>query len=120
MEQDYQGSCHCGAVQFAVKADLNNSITCNCSLCSKKNAVMVRIPGENFTLIAGQDMLGLYQWNTNIAKHYFCTTCGIYTFHRPRSAPEKYGINVACLDGVDARALHPQLLDGAALSREAK
>ena len=34
------------------------------------------------------------------AKHYFCSNCGIYTHHNPRSNPAMYGINVACLEGV--------------------
>ena len=113
MEQQYSGSCHCGAVRFEAKADLDTAIKCNCSLCRKKNATMVRIPSENFKLIEGADQLGLYQWNTKVAKHYFCKNCGIYTFHRPRTAPDLYGLNVACLDGVDAYALEPELANGA-------
>lgn len=119
MEQQYQGSCHCGAVKFNATVDLDEAFTCNCSLCSKKNAVIARITADKFELVEGEDQLGLYQWNTKRAKHYFCKNCGIYTFHRPRSAPEKYGINIACLDGVDARSLDVPTLDGAALSLEA-
>ena len=54
MEQQYSGSCHCGAVRFEAKADLDTAIKCNCSLCRKKNATMVRIPSENFKLIEGR------------------------------------------------------------------
>ncbi len=118
MEQLYTGSCHCGAVKFEAKVDLAEAFTCNCSLCSKKNAVIARIPEDSFKLVEGEEHLELYQWNTKRAKHYFCKACGIYTFHRPRSAPEKYAINIACLDGVDARSLDVPTLDGAALSLE--
>lgn len=52
-------------------------------------------------LIAGADKLSLYQWNTRIAKHYFCSICGIYTHHQRRSAPNEFGFNVACIDGID-------------------
>lgn len=45
-------------------------------------------------------MLTLYQFNTNTAKHYFCSRCGIYTHHQRRSNPAEYGVNAACLDGV--------------------
>lgn len=116
MEETYTGSCHCGDVKFAVKADLSEAFKCNCSLCRKKNAVIIRVPEENFQLISGENNLGLYQWNSKIAKHYFCKTCGIYTHHRPRSVPEKYGFNVACLDGVRIEDLSPKMLDGASLS----
>ena len=50
-----------------------------------------------------------------MAKHYFCNGCGIYTFHRPRVAPELYGINVGCLEGVDPLSLKVGLNDGAAV-----
>jgi len=116
MEQKYSGSCHCGNVKFDVELNLDDAIKCNCSLCSKKNAVMVRLPAEKFTMISGEDSLGTYQWNTKVAKHHFCTNCGIYTFHRPRSAPELYGINLACLAGVDVNTLTPDILNGAGLS----
>jgi hypothetical protein len=53
----------------------------------------------------GADTLTLYQWNTKTAKHYFCSICGIYTHHQRRSNPKQFGINVACLKGVDPFAL---------------
>jgi hypothetical protein len=50
------------------------------------------------------------------AKHYFCKVCGICTFNRPRTAPDLYGINVGCLDGVDPLSLEVGLADGQAYS----
>jgi hypothetical protein len=94
----YQGSCHCGAVRFEITADLEAFTTCDCSLCRKKNAVVAKVHESGFRLLAGEGQLTLYQWNLRIAKHYFCRICGIYTFHRMRSAPDSYGINVNCLD----------------------
>ena len=46
-------------------------------------------------------MLALYQWNTMIARHYFCKICGIYTHHQRRSNPNEFAFNVACIEGVD-------------------
>ena len=48
-----------------------------------------------------KDKIKFYQYNTKVAQHYFCGNCGIYTHHIPRSAPEAYGINVGCIEGVD-------------------
>ena len=62
---------------------------------------MTSVPLADFRLIAGTDKLSRYQWNTQVAEHYFCSICGIYTHHRRRSAPDMYAINVACLDGSD-------------------
>jgi hypothetical protein len=34
-----------------------------------------------FTVTKSEEKLTLYQFNTNTAKHYFCSACGIYTYH---------------------------------------
>jgi hypothetical protein len=47
-----------------------------------------------------------------VARHFFCPTCGIYPFHRKRSAPDSYGVNVGCLEGFDPAAYPYRLADG--------
>ncbi|OGT39811.1 MAG: aldehyde-activating protein [Gammaproteobacteria bacterium RIFCSPHIGHO2_12_FULL_36_30] len=95
--------CHCGAVEVAVQFDngLENIRRCNCSLCKRKGAVMAMVPITNLKVIKGENNLTLYQWNTKVAEHYFCKTCGIYTHHKRRSNPNQYGINIACIEGVN-------------------
>ncbi|MFP7721743.1 GFA family protein [Lysobacter sp. A3-1-A15] len=104
-----KGTCHCKAVEFEV--DLANGFEnvrrCNCSLCSKKGAVMAGVPLEGLRVTRGEDTLSLYQWNARIAKHYFCSICGIYTHHQRRSVPTEFGFNVACIEGVDLADLGP-------------
>ena len=112
----YLGSCHCGAVRFEVRATLLPARRCNCSLCRRKGAVMAVVQPADFKLLSGEDHLALYQWNTRTAKHYFCKTCGIYTFHRPRVDPSIYRVNVGCLEGVDVTSLEVSLNDGASYS----
>lgn len=92
------GACHCGAVKFTVDvaAPLRGG-RCDCSICSIKGAVMVGTPLEGLEIVEGEDVLTLYQFNTGVAKHYFCSKCGTYTFHQRRSDPNAYGVNVACL-----------------------
>lgn len=99
----YQGQCHCARVRFQIQADINYVMECNCSICYKKGALYHRVSPDQFKLLSGEDALTLYQFNTKIAKHYFCRYCGIHTFHRPRSAPELYSINVRCLDNFDCK-----------------
>ena len=110
----YRGSCHCQKVQFEIQSTLEPSNRCNCSLCSRRNAVMTRVPEDRFKLLSGEEFLTMYQFNTRVAKHYFCKVCGIYTFHRPRVAPELWGVNVACLDGVEPPSLKVGVNDGRA------
>jgi hypothetical protein len=112
----HKGSCHCGAVEFAFEGDIDGGFICDCSLCRRKNAIMFRVPKEQFRLLKGEGDLDLYQWNTKIAKHYFCKHCGIYTHHQPRTVPDMIGINLGCVDDVDARALPIKKAEGSKLS----
>ena len=112
----YHGRCHCGKVQFEIQSTLEPAMRCNCSICVRKGAVMTRVPAERFKLTSGEDYLALYQFHTKTAKHYFCKVCGIYPFHRPRTAPESYGVNVGCLEGVDPLALKVKVNDGKSFS----
>ena len=111
----YRGQCHCGKVKFEIQSTLDPVMRCNCSLCTRRGAVMTRVPAEHFKLLSGEENLGLYQFHTKTAKHYFCKTCGIYPFHRPRTAPQMYGINVGCLEGVDPLSLPAKVNDGKSL-----
>ncbi len=102
MTEVKKGSCHCGAVMFEVKlqGEFENPRRCNCSLCRRKGAIMSDIPVTDIRVIQGENKLTLYQWNTKVAKHYFCSICGIYTHHKKRSASGGYGFNIACIEGV--------------------
>ena len=95
--------CHCGAIEAEINAPkgLEKTLRCNCSLCKRKGAVMSMIKNEDFKIIKGADKLNLYQFHTKVAKHYFCSNCGIYTHHSRRSDPNTYGINVGCLEDVN-------------------
>jgi hypothetical protein len=112
------GSCHCGAVRFSVSWEIDELTTCDCSLCVKRNAVMAKVPLAALTVTAGEDVLALYQWNTKRARHHFCSRCGIYVFHRKRSAPDHYGVNVFCLDDFDASAIPIRPAEGANMTVE--
>lgn len=112
----FHGSCHCGAVKFEVEGPISEGYTCDCSLCSKKNAVMANVHESRLRITEGEEQLGLYQWNARIAKHYFCSTCGIYPFHRKRSMPDHYGVNLKCLDDFDMTGLHIRAAEGKGMS----
>ena len=105
MMTSYEGGCHCGQVRFRVRADLTQVSECNCSICTKKGFLHLIVPPEDFELLRDGE-LTTYQFNTNTAKHTFCTRCGIHAFYVPRSDPDKISVNARCLDGIDATALH--------------
>jgi hypothetical protein len=110
------GSCHCGTVTFRIDAAIAELTTCDCSLCRKKNALMAKVHESALTILTGEAALSLYQWNTRQAKHYFCSRCGIYTFHRKRAAPDHYGVNVFCLDDVDPATIPVRAAEGIGMS----
>lgn len=115
---EYSGSCHCGDVRFSIRTTINEFTTCDCSLCTKKNAHMVKVHESEFELITDWENVSVYQWNTQIAKHYFCKRCGIYTFHRKRASPDHFGINVYCLDNLDQEGIVTRATEGANMSLE--
>ena len=111
--RQHKGSCHCGAVRFEITSDLTELTTCDCSLCVKKNALMVKVHESQFQLLSDAGDVSEYRWNTKIARHYFCKVCGIYTFHRKQAAPDHYGVNIFCLDGIDPNAIPVRATEGA-------
>lgn len=109
---EYTGACHCGNVKFRVRGDLDRATICNCSMCTKKGFVHLVVPLSAFELLAGADALVSYRFNTGVAEHKFCATCGIHPFYTPRSDPDQVDVNVRCLADVDLSALELQLFDG--------
>ena len=103
----YHSSCHCGAVQLELTLPngLEELRRCDCSMCRRRGAIVASVTLDNLKLVKGEDKLSLYQFNTKVAKHFFCSVCGIYTHHQRRSNPHLYGFNVACVEGVDPYAL---------------
>lgn len=112
MSKQYKGSCHCGAVQFEVEAPaIIEADRCNCSICLKSGFLHLIVPLSKFRLIKGASDLTTYTFNTGIAKHTFCKSCGVKPFYTPRSNPDGIDINVNCLD-TPAEAIHITEFDG--------
>ena len=111
----YRGSCHCGAVKFEIETDFPELTQCDCSICKRRNALMVKVHESRFRLLAGAESLTEYQFHTRTARHYFCKVCGIYPFHRKRVTPDHFGINVHCLSGVDLEGIPVRQAIGAAM-----
>jgi hypothetical protein len=109
----YEGGCHCGAIRFRIEIDRLEAIECNCSICTKKGFIHIIVPPDRFTLLQGEDSLATYTFNTGIAKHQFCRTCGIHPFYRPRSHPDCYDVNARCLDDNLVSHLEIQPFNGA-------
>tara|TARA_R100000988_G_scaffold87838_1_gene50853 strand:+ start:1038 stop:1370 length:333 start_codon:yes stop_codon:yes gene_type:complete len=86
---------------------------CDCSFCRRRGAIMGTTSLPAIRIVKGEDVLSLYQFNTQVARHYFCSRCGIYTHHQRRSDPNEYGFNVGCLEGVNPKDLgEVPIMDG--------
>ena len=103
IQKKHSAKCHCGSVELELSLPdgLVDVRRCDCSICRRRGAVVASVTLDAIKLIKGEDCLRLYQFNTRVAKHYFCGHCGIYTHHQRRSNPNQYGINVGCLEGVN-------------------
>ena len=95
----HSGGCHCGRVRFEVVAPADiDAVRCDCSICSMSGYLHLIVARDAFTLLQGEEALETYRFNTGVARHSFCRTCGIKSFYVPRSHPEGVSVNVRCLD----------------------
>ena len=113
--QKYRGSCHCGAVTFEIETDFAELTACDCSICRRKNALMVKVHENRFKLLSGEASLTEYRFHTMTARHFFCKTCGIYPFHRKRVTPDYFGINVFCLNDFEPSGIAVRQTKGASM-----
>jgi len=75
--QKYTGSCHCGSVRFEITTDFPELTMCDCSICRRKNALMVKVHESMFILLKGAEALTEYQFHTRTARHFFCKICAV-------------------------------------------
>lgn len=112
MSEAFEGGCHCGAVRFSVRPQELAGLDCDCSICRKKGFLHLIVPPERFTLIQGAEALTTYTFNTHVAKHRFCSRCGVHPFYTPRSHPDQVDVNLRCLDGDALQRFEIQPFDG--------
>lgn len=94
----HTGSCHCGRVEFEVRAPADIEATqCNCSICSMTGFLHLIVGRDAFRLIRGENDLATYTFNTGVAQHHFCRHCGVKSWYVPRSHPAGVSVNVNCL-----------------------
>jgi hypothetical protein len=111
----YTGGCHCGAVRYHARVDLEAPVmSCNCSMCGRAGTLLTFIPVADFTLLSGEASLTDYQFNKHVIHHTFCNVCGIKAFARGknRDGGDMIAVNARCLDGVDVAKLNVTLFNG--------
>lgn len=116
--QQYKGRCHCGAIRFEFSVPvIAAGLRCNCSICQRKGALMsaFTLAPSELTIIATPEAISTYEFGSCIAKHHFCSKCGIYPFHQTVRKPGHYRVNLGCLEGIDTSLLPFEVFNGAAI-----
>ncbi|BAK75736.1 glutathione-dependent formaldehyde-activating GFA [Pseudogulbenkiania sp. NH8B] len=113
----YHGSCHCGRIAFDVEGDLGQVMSCNCSICRRKGALMWFVPRQQLRLLTPEADMSTYTFNKHVIQHHFCPTCGMHPFGEGRdpAGNAMAAVNVRCLDDVDLDTLTVKHFDGRAL-----
>lgn len=110
----HSGGCHCGKVRYEVEMNLENGLSCNCSICLKRGSLLDFVPEAKFTLLKGGENLTDYQFNKKVIHHLFCKECGILSFSRGAmpDGTKMVAINLKCLDGIDLSQIKIQEYNG--------
>jgi hypothetical protein len=109
----HTGGCHCGRVRFEVTAPADLEVAdCNCSICRKAGYLHLIVPADRFVLISGRDDLTTYTFNTGVARHIFCSHCGVKSFYIPRSHPDGVSVNARCIDSNTVVSMSVKPFDG--------
>ena len=112
------GGCHCGRVKFEIEVPDKIIVhRCNCSICQKSGYLHLILAANRFDLIHGEDSLTNYSFHTGVARHLFCSVCGIKSFYVPRSHPDSFSINLNCVELPDEIDVVIQAFDGSNWSK---
>ena len=99
------GGCHCGSVKFEIGIPDKLIVhRCSCSICQKSGYLHLIVPANRFNLLCGEESLTEYCFHTGVARHLFCSVCGIKSFYVPRSHPDAFSVNLNCVElpaGID-------------------
>lgn len=113
----HRGSCHCGEIAFEVEGEVEAALSCNCSICSRKGALLWAVPREDLRLLAPEESLGSYTFNKHAIVHRFCKTCGIHPFSEDAGAATGRSayVNLRCLSDLDLAFIPVMEFDGRSL-----
>jgi hypothetical protein len=79
-----RGSCACGSVRFEVDPPYLRAGYCHCSRCRKHSGAdgeaQLRVPPEQLRVLAGEELLGVWEPPDDGGRKVFCTRCGSSLF----------------------------------------
>jgi hypothetical protein len=105
-----EGSCHCGAVRFAIPAAPKTVTDCNCSICRRLGALWAYFEQPEVSLSAAPDATVSYVQGDRMLATHHCRTCGCTThWESLQASSQRMGVN--------ARLLEPSVLAKATIRR---
>ena len=110
----YQGSCHCGRIAYEVEGTLEQVMECNCSICSRRGALLWFLPRAQLRLATPEADMSTYTFNKHKIKHRFCSKCGCAPFGEGADPKGNLmaAVNVRCLEDVELSKLTIKSFDG--------
>ncbi len=113
----YKGSCHCGKVAFEVEGEIRDAMSCNCSICSRKGALLWFAPRDKLRLLTPDENAGTYLFNKHVIRHRFCTTCGVqpYAEGTDPNGNAMVAVNIRCLEDFDFESVPVKHFNGRAM-----
>jgi hypothetical protein len=114
---NYKGSCHCGRIAFEVEGTLEGAMTCNCSMCQRKGAVMWFVPRDQLRLLTPEQDASTYLFNKHAIKHRYCSVCGIHPYGEgtdPKGM-RTAAVNIRCLESIALEQIPVKHFDGRSL-----
>jgi hypothetical protein len=110
----YTGSCHCGGIRFEADGDIDQAMSCNCSICSRKGSLLWFVPRPSFKLLTPESAVSTYTFNKHVIKHRFCPNCGIHAFGEgiDPAGNQMAAVNVRCLENFDLSSVPVEQFDG--------
>lgn len=101
MNNPYQGSCLCGAIQFSFPGPPRFVADCVCRSCRKAHGASavawVGVANEHFQLLQGTAQLQWYRSSAE-SERGFCTDCGTRLFFRSSKWPGETHMALACIE----------------------
>ncbi len=106
------GTCQCGKVHYKLEKPPIITVVCHCSDCQKLSggafSMTMMLKREDFELIRGDlQAFDRPAASGNIARCYFCPTCGNRIYHENPNMPELIRFKPGTLD--DTSMIKPQM-----------
>lgn len=110
----YRGSCHCGRVAFNVEGTIDQAISCNCSICSRRGSLLWFVPRDKLSLLTPEEAASSYTFNKHVIKHRFCPVCGILPYGEGVDAQGNAmaAVNIRCIEDLDLASVPIHNFDG--------